>query len=77
MASNLIALEDYVTIRFAMEHSGYCEQYIRRLVRNGRLCAIKAGCTWLIEIASLDVYLRDAQRSNDKRRGPRRKVNGR
>jgi excisionase family DNA binding protein len=77
MANNLIALEDYVTIRSAVRRSGYSEQYIRRLVRNRRLHAVKAGCTWLIEIASLDGYLKDAQRSNDKRRGPRRKVNGR
>ena len=76
MASTVIALEDYITIRSAAERSGYSEQYVRRLVRNRDVVAVKAGCTWLIEIASLDSYVRAARRSDDRRRGPRRQGDG-
>jgi excisionase family DNA binding protein len=75
MAGNLIMLDRYTTIHSAGRRSGYSKQYIRRLIRNGRLCAIKAGTEWLIEIASLDGYRETAEYSDDKRRGPRRKTN--
>ena len=35
----------------AAEYSGYNEQYLRRLLRAGRLEGIKIGQVWLIETA--------------------------
>ena len=41
----------------AAETSGYHVNYIRRLMRKGRLKGRKAGLVWLIEWDSLQTYL--------------------
>ena len=71
MSQKQIALDEYLTIPSAAAHSGYSEQYVRKLVRNGRVRGLQVGLTWLIEIASLERYLRAAQAADDRRWGPR------
>ena len=37
---------DYVTVKSTVQWSGYSEQYIRRLLRNGILKTKRIGITW-------------------------------
>jgi excisionase family DNA binding protein len=48
---------------------GYNQQYLRRLLRDGRLEGIKVGQVWLIKLASLEAHLRSRQMEQDRRRG--------
>ena len=61
---------EYITVRSAAESSGYNQQYLRRLLRNGRFKTRKIGQLWLIDHDDFVEYLRDANRSKDKRFGP-------
>ena len=61
----------YLSVKSAANFSGYSPQYLRRLLREGRLKAIKIGQVWLIELASLEVYLSRASNIHDRRFGPR------
>ena len=65
------SIEDFITIEEAIQMSGYTGQYLRRMARSGRIHALKRGPFWLVELASLQAYLKAAQRTADKRYGPR------
>ena len=65
------SLEDFLTIEEATELSGYSDQYLRRMAKQGRLRAIKRGYFWLVERASLEAYITAARRTADRRFGPR------
>jgi excisionase family DNA binding protein len=67
-----VVLDQHISVKAAAECSGYSIQYLRRLLRNGRLDGIKIGRMWLIEMASLDHYLRNGQMLCDRRHGPRK-----
>ena len=63
-----------ITIEQAAKRSGYNEQYIRRLMRSGKVNGVKVSRIWLVEADSLSEYL-SAVRStqiHDARFGPRR-----
>lgn len=64
-------IEKHITIKTACEITGYNVQYLRRLLRAGRLEAIKIGQVWLINLESLENYLISRMTSNDRRCGPR------
>jgi excisionase family DNA binding protein len=49
-------LENWLTVREASDESGYAEEYLRKLVRDGELSAIKKGSAWLISRESLMEY---------------------
>jgi excisionase family DNA binding protein len=68
---NSQSIEDFITIEEAIQASGYTGQYLRRMARNGRIRALKCGPFWLVELASLQAYLKAAQSTGDKRFGPR------
>jgi len=59
----------YVTIQTATEATGYNIQYLRRLLRAGKITGIKLGQVWLIEYASLEAYFQMKTNSEDKRCG--------
>ena len=63
-------LEEHLSVRAAAEYSGYNEQYLRRLLRAGRLDGTRIGQVWLIKLASLEAHLRVGQLSRDQRFGP-------
>jgi excisionase family DNA binding protein len=65
------SIEDFITIEEAIQVSGYTGQYLRRMARSGRIRALKRGPFWLVELASLQAYLKAAQSTRDKRFGPR------
>jgi hypothetical protein len=68
-ASEIIR-EAHLSVRAAAAHFGYCEQYLRRLLRVGRLEGVKVGQVWLIRLASLEHHLGSGQAADDCRFGP-------
>lgn len=61
------------TIKEASQKTGYNEEYLRRLIRQGKIEAIKVGPTYLIRVESVDKYIAEIQKSDDARTGPRDK----
>jgi hypothetical protein len=41
-----ILLDKYITVKVAAEDTGYSDQYLRRLLRPGKLVGIKIGRVW-------------------------------
>jgi hypothetical protein len=66
-----LVLVQHVSVKAAAEFSGYSIQYLRRLLRKGRLEGVKIGQVWLIELTSLERCLRIGQLAQDRRHGPR------
>ncbi|NOR83388.1 MAG: helix-turn-helix domain-containing protein [Ardenticatenales bacterium] len=65
-----VVLEKHLSVAAAAEHVGYNEQYLRRLLRAGRLEGTKVGQVWLIRLSSLEEHLRNGQAVQDRRFGP-------
>jgi predicted 3-demethylubiquinone-9 3-methyltransferase (glyoxalase superfamily) len=61
--------EDWITTTDASAISGYHPEYIRWLIREGKIVAKKFGIVWQVNKKSLIDYLVDAEKSSDKRRG--------
>ena len=64
-------LDNLITVQTAAEISGYNIQYLRRLLRTGKLDAVKIGQLWLIQLTSLETYLLHNTITGDHRYGPR------
>jgi len=64
-------LNNHISVQVAAEYSGYSTQYLRRLLRNGKLEGIKIGQLWLVEKGSFDIYIEQAQDAPDQRFGPK------
>lgn len=67
---NVAMSERWITTTEAAELSGYSVQYLRRLIRNGKVKARKFGPTWQVSERALVTYVKDSEKSDDKRRGP-------
>jgi excisionase family DNA binding protein len=68
--SKPFVLDNCISIKDAAEYSGYNPQYLRRLLRLGKLAGLKLGQLWLIEMESFEEYLVQARISKDHRFGP-------
>ena len=66
-----IISEKYVTVLGATQLTGYNSQYLRRLLRNGKLTGMRIGQSWLILLESLDTYLVSMKAATDRRCGPK------
>ena len=66
-----ILINHHVTVQAAAEVTGYNIQYLRRLLRSGKLEGIKIGQLWLIEMQYLETYLQLVENTSDRRCGPR------
>ena len=55
----------------AAEYSGYNPQYLRRLLRSGKLSGVKIGQMWLINLDSLENHIHQTKVMNDHRYGPK------
>jgi excisionase family DNA binding protein len=64
-------LNNYISVQVAGKYSGYSLQYLRRLLRNGKLEGIKIGQLWLVDKGALDVCLKRVQNTADQRFGPK------
>lgn len=49
-------LEGWLTVREASLESGYSTEYLRLLIRNGEITAIKRGFSWFVSKESLMEY---------------------
>ncbi|MCJ7530759.1 MAG: helix-turn-helix domain-containing protein [Anaerolineales bacterium] len=65
-------LDNLITVQTAAEISGYNIQYLRRLLRTGKLDAVKIGQVWLIQLTSLETYLSHNTMIGDHRNGPKK-----
>jgi excisionase family DNA binding protein len=61
------------TIKEASRKTGYNEEYLRRLIRQGKIEAVKVGPAYLIRVDSLEKYLEEIEDSDDARTGPKAK----
>jgi excisionase family DNA binding protein len=66
-----VLVNRHITVQAAAEVTGYNIQYLRRMLRFGRLEGIKIGQMWLIEMESLETYLQHVESTSDRRCGPR------
>ena len=64
-----IVFNNCIPVKEAAFRSGYNVQYLRRLLRDGRLSGMKLGQTWLIDKSMFEAYMEKAQQTNDKRFG--------
>ena len=60
-----------ISVKGAAFHSGHNAQYLRRLLRDGKLTGMKLGQTWLIDKGTFEAHLENANRTLDKRFGPK------
>jgi len=60
-----------ISVKTAASHSGYNVQYLRRLLREGRLSGMKLGQTWLLDKCMFETYLENSNQTTDKRYGPK------
>jgi len=67
----LIVFNNCISVKAAAFCSGYNVQYLRRLLRDGKLTGMKLGQTWLIDKRTLEAYLENANHTKDKRFGPK------
>lgn len=65
--------DDWITVSDAAKLSGYNEEHIRRLLREGLVDGRKFGIVWQVKRSSINLYLSNAQSSEDKRHGPKEK----
>lgn len=66
--------DDWITTQEAAELSGYHVNYLRWLIKHGRIVARKFGPIWQVSRESLKAYLKAAELADDKRRGPKTSV---
>jgi excisionase family DNA binding protein len=66
-----MADDDWLTVQQAAKLSGYHAEYLRIIVRMGKLVAHKFGPVWAISKKSLLSYLKTAEKSDDRRQGPK------
>ena len=62
-------LNNHISVQVAASYSGYSTQYLRRLLRNGKVEGTKIGQLWLVDKGALDVYIGKAQGATDQRFG--------
>ena len=66
-----MADDDWLTVQQAAKLSGYHAEYLRIIVRAGKLVAHKFGSVWAISKKSLLSYLQTAEKADDRRQGPK------
>ena len=62
---------DWITTDEAADLTGYHVEYLRRLIRGGKLSAAKKGGSWWVDCDGLKAFLAETARSDDGRRGAR------
>ena len=45
-----------MSVQMASAYSGYSAQYLRRMLRNGKIEGVRVGQLWLIEVAIYRSY---------------------
>ena len=68
-SSKPVILDNIILVKAAAEYSGYSSQYLRRLLRLGKLTGLKLGQVWLIDMNSFELYLSEVGNFQDHRFG--------
>ena len=63
--------DEWLTVQDAAKLSGYHAEYVRLLIREGKLKAKKFGPLWAVSKISMLAYLETARKSDDGRLGPK------
>ncbi len=63
--------DDWLTVQEAAKLTGYHAEYLRILIREGKITARKFGPVWAISKSALLTYLKIAEKSTDRRHGPK------
>jgi len=63
--------DEWLTVQEAAKLTDYHAEYLRLLIREGKIAARKFGPVWAIDKSSLLTYLKTAEKSADRRHGPR------
>ena len=63
----MVANNDWLTVREAVKLSGYNAEYITRLIREGKIKALKFSIVWQVNRESLLAYLGKLQSMGGKR----------
>ncbi len=66
-----LVFNNCISVNIAAFHSGYNVQYLRRLLRDGKLTGMKLGQTWLINRSGFEDYLEKVNHTKDMRFGPK------
>ena len=66
-----IVLNNLISVKDAADFSGYSQQYIRRLLRSGKLAGLKISQVWLIDKSAFEDYFMKAAQATDRRFGPK------
>lgn len=61
---------EWLTVKDAAEKSGYDQEHIRRLIRNGEITGRKFSIVWMVNSTSLLEYIKTAK-ALGKKRGPK------
>jgi len=61
----------WITTQEAADYSGYDVEHVRRLIRQGKVDAVKKGRTWWISTKSFTNYVEAMRASEDRRAGPK------
>lgn len=73
-ASSPQVLNNHISVQAADLYSSYCLQYLRRLLRNGKLEGVKIGQLWLVDMSALDLYIEQTQDAADQRFGSKKPI---
>jgi len=68
-----MSTDDWITVNEAAKISGYNEEHITRLIREGKITAKKFSIVWQVNRKSLEAYILRAERQGNKR-GPKPKL---
>ena len=63
--------DDWITVQEAAEISGYHAEYVRTLIRGGKIKAQKFGPVWAVSKEVLLSYVDRARKIQDGRHGPK------
>ena len=63
-------VNNHISIKAGSSCSGYSQQYLHRLLRQGKLAGLKLGQVWLIDLESFEEYLVKVENAKDRRFGP-------
>ena len=64
-------MTEWLTVPEAAALSGYHENHLRRLIRDGTILAQKRGGRWWVDRESVQKYLAQAAKVGDGRYGPK------
>ena len=59
-----------ISVKTASDYSRYSRQYLRRLLRTGKIKGFKIGQIWFVDMDAFEEYLEIGSQTTDRRFGP-------